>query len=112
VLLQIDEMLRPTQVASAISATNGGEALVLLRVEKPLRKEHYAALHSLVWYHALEEWKNNGTVREEVLLNAASRFILVIGRDVFEEAMRDFSAIRGILGLSLSIDRDRTQGGF
>ena len=110
VLLQIDEMLHATHIAKVISATNGGEALVLLRVEKPLRKEHYAALQSLVSYHALEEWKNNGTVREEVPLSATSRFILVIGRDALEEMLRTFTPIRDILGLSLSIDGDRTRG--
>lgn len=107
VSLAIDDLLAPSKAAKKIAGTNGGETLVLLKADRPLLPEHYKHLQSLVSHHALEEWHNNATEREMVRFNERSRFVLVLSRGVLEGALKSFAPLRGILGISFSLDDAR-----
>lgn len=104
VSVPIDALSRPSETANAIAAANGGDTLVLLHADRPLLPEDYKQLNSLVSQHALEEWHNNGSERNMVRFHDASRFVLVLTREVFETTLKRFPPIPGILGASLSLD--------
>lgn len=110
VLLSIDELLSPSRAKETVSSVNGGDTLVLVHASEPLLPKHYARLQGLVNFHALEEWRNNGTEREIVRFGDGSRFVLVLSRKLFEETLREYPQLRGILGISLSLDDARERG--
>lgn len=107
VSLAIDDLLAPSTAAKKIAETNGGKTLVLVKADKPLCPEHYQHLQSLVSHHALEEWHNNATEREMIRFNEGSRFVLALSRGALEGALKSFPPLRGILGVSLSLDDAR-----
>ena len=107
VSLSIDELLSPSRAKETVSSVNGGDTLVLVHATEPLLPKHYARLQGLVNYHALEEWRNNGTEREIVRFGDGSRFVLVLSRKLFEETLREYPQLRGILGISMSLDDAR-----
>jgi hypothetical protein len=107
IFFPVDALLKPSKIKAAISAVNGGEAVVFLKADVPLTTSHYAHLQGLVTSHALEEWHNQGTEREMVKFADQSRFVLVVSRNVFQEALKTFPPIWEILGVSLSLDDAR-----
>lgn len=105
--VDIDDLLNPSEVLKTISRQNQGDALVLIQTGQPIFPQHYKALQSLVAYHALEEWKKGGTERDMVRFVEQTRFVLVLSREAFEQTMKSYPPIRGILGACLSLDDAR-----
>jgi len=109
--LPIDALLKPSELQEKISAANREETLVFLTTNEALTTSHYEQLQSLVSIHALEAWRNQGTEREMVRFLDTNRFVLVVSRNVFEDALKTFPPIWNILGASLSLDDARDAGG-
>lgn len=107
----VDDLLKPAEFSRAISQQNNGDTLVLIQIDQPFCPQHYKALQSLVNDHALEEWKNGGSERDTVRFEEQTRFILVLSRETFEQTLKTFPPIRGILGACLSLDDEREREG-
>jgi hypothetical protein len=111
VTVGINDLLQPAEVFNAISRRNNGDTLVLIQTEQPMYPQHYKALQSLVAYHALEEWKDGGNERGMVQFIEQTRFVLVLSREAFEQTIKTYPPIRGILGACLSLDDVREKEG-
>ena len=108
--LSIEELLKPSRAKDLVSAVNDGNTLVLLHADTAILPHHYKHLRDLVSYHSLEEWRDNGSVRGMVRFHQGSRFVLVLSRQMFTQALREFPPLPEILGISLSLDSTRAQG--
>ena len=105
----LDVVSDPEKLKALIDGVNGGDTVVLLHAKEALLPRHYAALQSLVNYHALERWSGDGTQRSIVPFHEASRFGLVTPREALEKSWSEFPPLRGIIGAALSCDVDREE---